>query len=68
MSSSHTERTSVDPPPSLAKVRSLYQLSYDYSQNYRPLIVFDYITALNIQGYQDGSLMLRTTHTILAEF
>ena len=32
------------------------------SQNYGPLLVVDYITAPNIQGYQNGILILRTTH------
>ena len=32
------------------------------SQNYRPLLVIGYITAPNIAGYQNRTLMLGTTH------
>ena len=32
------------------------------SQNYEPLLVLDYITAPNIYDYQNGTLILGTTH------
>ena len=35
-----------------------------YSQNYESLVVLNYRTAHNIQGYQDRILIFRTTHTV----
>ena len=31
-------------------------------QHYGPLLVIDYITAPNVEGYQNGTLILGTTH------
>ena len=38
------------------------------SQNYGPFLATSYITAPDIYGYQNGTLILGTTHLVLGPF